>query len=228
MAGLRGMWHGAVCALTIVTLTACTSGPDAPRGLTAAGPAMQSSPRVPGAVVWRKPGLDAARYTRFIVSPVKMYEGPDSDYGRASPADRQAMAQFMRQEYQRALGQRFRVTSTPGPNTARLDLTLAGLSGNVPVAATAASVLPLGVTRNLLAGGQSPMLSGSVTYKGELYDAQTGELLAAFVTSKTPGALDLGATISDQAAQQAAITESAQDFRDAMGSAQLASARGAR
>lgn len=228
MGGLHGIWRGLACAALIATLGACTSGPDAPRGLTAAEPAMQPSPRVPGAVVWRKPGLDAARYTRFIVSPVQIYAGPDADYGRASPADRQAMAQFMRQEYQRALGQRYRVTSTPGPNTARLDLTLAGLSGNVPVAATAASVLPLGVARNLVAGGQSPILSGSVTYKGELYDAQTGELLAAFVTSKTPAALDLGATISDQAAQQAAISDSARDFRDAIGSAQLAAARPAR
>lgn len=210
------------CGLLVATLGACAGSPDSPQGLTAQDPAMKPAERVQGAVVWRKPDLDPTQYSRFMVSSVQVYDGADANYHGASDAEKQAMAQFMQQEFTKVLGEQYPITSTPGPNTARLDLTLAGMSGNIPVASTAASVMPLGLVRNLVAGGQSPVLSGSVTYKGELYDAQTGELLAAFVTSKSPSALDLGATMSSQTAQRAAITESAKDLREAIGSAQQA------
>lgn len=201
-------------------LAACASGPDAPGGLTAQAPAMQVSERLPATVVWRQPGLDPTRYTRFVVAPVKVYGGPDADFGTAGEADKQAMAAFMQKEFSRILAERFPSGLAGGAGTARLELTLAGMSDNVPVASTAATVLPFGMARNVAVGGQSAMLSGSVTYKGELYDTQTGKLLAAFVTSKTPSALDVAATISNQAAQQAAVTESARDLRDAITAAQ--------
>lgn len=219
-------WNGTkrtiACGMLVATLSACAGSPDSPQGLTAQGPAMQPAERVQGAVAWRKPDLDPTQYTRFMVSPVQVYDGADANYHGASNAEKQAMAQFMQQEFTKVLGEQYPITSAPGPKTARLDLTLAGMSGNIPVASTAAAVMPLGLMRNLVAGGQSPIVSGSVTYKGELYDAQTGELLAAFVTSKSPSALDLGATMSSQTAQRAAITESAKDLREAIGSAQQA------
>lgn len=213
-----------------ITLAACSSGPEAPSGLTASGATsgmdMQPSERLPATAVWRKPGLDAAQYTSFQVAPVQIYSGADANFGDATEADKQAMASFMQQEFTRVLGQSGQRAATARAGTpARLQLTLAGMSGNVPVASTAATVLPLGLVRNMAVGGQSPIFSGSVTYKGEIYDASTGELVAAFVTSKTPSALDLGATMSSQAAQQAAVTESAYDLRDAIQAAQQTASR---
>lgn len=215
----RGLALGAV----IMALGACSSGPEAPGGLTASGVELQQSERLPATAVWRKPGLDAAQYTSFAVAPVQIYRGADASFGDASETDKQAMANFMQQEFSRVLGQG---TATGRAGTpARLQLTLAGMSGNVPVASTAATILPLGLVRNMAVGGQSPVFSGSVTYKGEIYDTRTGELVAAFVTSKTPSALDVGATMSSQSAQQAAVTESAYDLRDAIRAAQQTAAR---
>lgn len=213
--------RGLACGAALATLGACSST-EAPSGLTAQDPAMQASERVPGAIAWRSPDLDASRYKQFIVTPVKIYDGADAKYGAATPADKQAAAAFMQQEFTRVLGERYAVTNRPGPNAARLELTLAGLSDNVPVASSVASVAPIGVVRNLMTGSQSAVFSGSVTFKGEIYDSQTGKLVAAFVTTKTPSPLDLGSTIDSRTAQQAAITEGAHDLRGAIESAQMA------
>lgn len=226
---MRSVFLGTVGVLAIA-LAACSSGPDAPSGLTASGASsgmeMQPSERLPATAVWRKPGLDASQYTSFQVAPVQIYRGSDADFGDASEADKQAIASFMQQEFSRVLAQTGATASTARTGTpARLQLTLAGMSDNIPVASTAATVLPLGLVRNMAVGGQSPIFSGSVTYKGEIYDTRTGELVAAFVTSKTPSALDLGATMSSQAAQQAAVTESAYDLKDAIQAAQQTATR---
>lgn len=218
---MRGLAFGAMtCALG-----ACATGPGAPSGVTAQAPAMQRAENMAGTAVWRKPGLNPAQYTSFTVAPVKVYTGADADFGGATEAEKQAMAAFMQREFTRVLGERYPAASASSRNAARLELTLAGMSGNVPVAATAASVLPLGLVRNMVAGGQSPVFSGSVTYKGDLYDTRTGELLTSFVTSKTPSTFDVVATMSSTAAQQAAVTESAYDLREAISAAQQQAAR---
>lgn len=215
-----GITRALALGALVAALGACSSGPETPRGLQSAATPMQPAERVPGAVVWRKPDLDPTRYTSFMVTPVKIYDAADADYGKATEADKRAMANYMQREFTRVLSERYPVTGAPGPRTARLELTLAGMGDNVPVASTAATVLPIGLVRNLTSGGQAATFSGSVTYKGELRDAQTNELLVAFVTSKTPSALDLAATVDTQAAQEAAVTESAKDLRDAIAAAQ--------
>lgn len=215
---------GMACVVLAAAVAACTSGPDQPAGLASQGPAMTTSERVPGAVAWRSPDLDATKYTRFYIPQVKIYEGADAEYGQATPQDKQTAATYMQQEFKRVLGERYAIANQPGPNTARLELTLAGLTDNIPVASSVASVAPIGLARNIVSGSQSAVFSGSVTYKGEVYDSQTGKLVAAFVSTKTPPPLDLGATIDTRAAQMAAISDAARDVRDAIQSAQQAAA----
>lgn len=219
--------RGLACGALVAALAACSSGPDSPSGLAASDPAMQRAEHVPGAVAWRSPDLDATKYTQFVIAPVKIYEGADADYGKATAQDKRAAASFMQQEFQRVLGERYGVASREGANTARLELTLAGLSDNVPVASSVASIAPIGLVRNIAVGNQSAMFSGSVTYKGEVYDSQTGKLVAAFVSTKTPPPLDLGATVDSKTAQMAAITDAAKDVRDAIQANQQAAASGA-
>lgn len=215
--------RGLACGVLAAGLTACASGPDEPAGLAAQSPPMQASERVPGAVAWRSPSLNPNKYTRFVIPEVKIYDGADADYGQATQEDKRAAAAYMQQEFRRVLGERYAVSNQAGPNTARLELTLAGLTDNIPVASSVASVAPVGLVRNIVSGSQSPIFSGSVTYKGEVYDTQTGEMVAAFVSTKTPPPLDLGATIDTRTAQMAAISDAAKDVRDAIQSAQQAS-----
>lgn len=217
-------WGAAVgCCMGLATLAACSSGPEVPAGATAGEPQMQQS-AVPGTLVWRKPGLQAAQYGSFIIGRPDIYNGSDADFGGASEADKQAMAQYMDTEFRRALGQRYPITSTPGPHTATLDLTLVGMSDNVPVAATASRIAPVGIVSNVVraATDSPPTFTGTVTIKGEFRDSKTGERLATFVTTKAPNAIDLGATLSTKDAQQAAINNAANDLRDSIANAQTA------
>ncbi|MDA8232924.1 MAG: DUF3313 domain-containing protein [Magnetospirillum sp.] len=212
--------------VVLAAATACSSssGPSVPAGLAQAGQPMQESPNVPGTLVWKKPGLNPASYTSFIITPPEIYQGADASFGNATPADKQAMAAYMGREFRRALGERYRITNTPGTGTARLQLTLAGMSGNVPVAATASRITPMGIVANVTrnATGGTPTFTGTVTIEGQFFDSRTGQPLATFITTRAPSAFDLGATLTSQDAQRAAVAGAANDLRDSLARAQSA------
>jgi hypothetical protein len=185
---------------------------------------MQESASVPGTLVWRKPGLNPAQYDSFIIGNADIYQGSDAKFGKASDEDKVAMAQYMDQEFRRALGERYQITNAAGPHTARLQLTLVGMTDNVPVAATASRIAPVGIVANVVrsATDSPPTFTGTVTIKGDFLDSQTGERLATFVTTRAPKAIDLGATLSTKDAQEAAINTAANDLRDSIANAQTA------
>ncbi len=45
------------------------------------------------------PDVDLAHYTRVIVEPVAVYDGPDQQFGSLSVADRMRVADYMRDEF---------------------------------------------------------------------------------------------------------------------------------
>lgn len=164
-------------------------------------------------MVYRAPDINYRQYTRFIVDPVQIYRGADANFGGASEQQIQEMADFMRSEMIRALGPR--VTNTPGPNVARVKLTLAGLEGNTPVVSTVSHLVPVGLVANAAqaARGAPGSFTGSVTYAVEVADSQSGKPLIVGVQKRSPGALDIPATVTSEYAQKAAITSFAEAFR---------------
>lgn len=220
------LWGTALtCGLALTWLAACSSGPEAPRGVAQTNQPMQESPNVAGTLVWRKPGLNPAQYTSFIISQPTVYQGSDASWGGATDADKQSLAQYMNSDFRRALSQKYRITTTPGPNTARLDLMLVGLGDNVPVVATVSRVAPVGIVSNVVrsAAGEPPTFTGNATIKGEFFDSQNGQPLATFVTTQSPKAIDIGATLTSRDAQQAAIDAAASNLIEGMSKAQSAS-----
>lgn len=219
-------WPILGCGL-LVAVAACSSSPEVPRAAQNARQPMSEAPNAPGTMVWKKPGLNPARYTSFIIDPVDIYRGSDADFGSATEADKQALASYMGREYKRALGERYAVNKTAKTatsNTARLQLTLAGASDTVPVAATASRVTPFGIVANAAntAAGGNPTFTGTVTILGKFLDAKTGEPLATFVTTRGPSAFDVGATLTSRDSQEAAITASADELRDSLQRSQTA------
>ncbi|HEX6978079.1 MAG TPA: DUF3313 domain-containing protein [Alphaproteobacteria bacterium] len=174
-------------------------------------------------MVYRASNVNPRQYTRFIVEPVQIYRGADADFGGATEQQKQQMAAFMQSELVRALGNR--VTTTPGPNVARMKVTLAGLEGNIPVAATASRLLPVGLVANVVqsARGEPGSFTGSVTYAAEVVDSMTGRPIVVAVQKRSPDAMDIGATLSSQEAQKAAITSVADAFRKKIDELQSAS-----
>lgn len=212
------------CGVALAALTACSTGPSTPKGMSTTG--MQESPNMPGTLVWKKPGLNAAQFSAFEIPSPDIYNGPDASFGGATEQNKQAMAQYMVQEFRTALSQQFRITDKPGPNTAKLQLTLVGFSDNVPVAATVSRVAPVGIVANVVrySANQPPTFSGTVTIKGEFTDSVTGERLATFVTTHAPEAIDIGATLSSLDAQHQAIDGAAIQLRDGITKAQAQAA----
>lgn len=220
--------YGVTAAVLVsaAVLGACTSeAPPPPQQSATRNMPMTESTDVAGRVglVYRAPNVNARQYTRFIIDPVQIYRGTDANFGDATEQQKQEMAKFMQSELVRTMGDR--VTTTPGPNVARVKLTLAGLEGNTPVAATASRILPVGLVANVVqsARGEPGSFTGSVTYQAEVTDSTTGRPILVAVQKRSPDAMDIGATFSSQDAQKAAITSVAEAFRKKVDEIQSAS-----
>jgi hypothetical protein len=57
------------------------------------------------------------------------------------------------------------------------------------------------------------MLTGSVSYVVEIFDAATSKLLSAYITKQYPGAYNLGATMGSLAASEVGIDKAPMRWR---------------
>jgi len=203
-------------AVVLATLSLAAAGcasttPTPPPGSVADQSAMQASSTVGGRISWVRPDTNFTKYTSVVIAPVTIYDGSDTDWGNTGPADRTEIANYLQSAYSKAMGQSLRIVSAPGPNTLLLKMELVGVTSDVPVAATISHVYPAGVLANVFDQTQDKpgTFSGSVTYALSLYDSTTNTLLAAAVNKKFPDALNIGATLSTNAAAEAAIDQGA-------------------
>ena len=167
------------------------------------------------AMVWRAANLNPRAYTRFIVSPVEIYQGADAKWGDSTAADRQQMAQYLQSQFIRVLQERHQLAQAPGPGVARLNLILGGLDNNIPVVATVSRLAPAGLVINATksVAGQPGSFTGSVTIAGSIVDSQTNATLISFIQKRSPDAMNIGATLSSTDAWQAAISQAADAFK---------------
>jgi hypothetical protein len=179
---------------------------------------LRTSPDDPAAMRYIKPGEDFRRYDRILLDQVQIYDRPDGHFAGTSPADRQQIARFMEAEFARVLGERRPLAMSVGPDVVRLKLTLVGLEPTRPALATVTHLVPVGAVMNLgknIAGAQGSFM-GSVTYMGDVYDAQTGELLATFLNKRSAEALDITAAVTGLGAARSGVTDGAYKLRDAI------------
>ena len=150
-------------------------------------------------------------YSRAIVEPVVLYRGADNQFDDMSEEDRAALAHQMQAKFAEKLASQFQITDRPGPNTLRIKLTLTGAATNTPVLSTFTRFDLTGGLYNgvqAIRGGEG-MMSGSVSYAVEIYDATTDRLLDAYVTKQYPGAYNVGATLGSLAAAETGIDKGA-------------------
>jgi hypothetical protein len=201
-------------ASAVLLAGACATETPLQTELTRAVPLQQSGDVAGRAgLAYRVPNVDLRKYSRLIVAPVQVYQGDDADFGGATDQQKQAMVDFMQQETIRALGPR--ATTASGPGVARLHLTLAGMEGNTPVAATASRIIPVGLVVNLASHvrGASGTFTGSLTYAAEFIDSQTNDTIGVFIQKRFPDVFDFGATLSSEAAQRRAFGAAAEQLR---------------
>lgn len=160
--------------------------------------------------------VDWRSYDKAIVDPVEIYRGADNQFGDLSEADKTKLAGYMQTSFTEKLGKRFGIVNKPETGTLRIRLTLTGVETNTPVLST--------FMRFDLAGGiyngvqaardREGMMSGSVIYVAEIYDAASERLLDASVVKQYPGAYNVGATFGSLAAAETGVDKGAVALAD--------------
>jgi hypothetical protein len=180
-----------------------------PANIPSAG-VVQPDPTLEGRLSYFRPDTDFHKYTKIIIDPVQIYGGTDTSWGGTSPEDRQTIANYMGRQFTQVLDRNF-PHGAPGPQTMRIRMTLVGVGENVPGAATASRLVPVGLVTNIVnsGAGNPGSFSGSVTYAIEVYDSASGQLLAAAVNKRFPDALNIVATLSTIDAAEAGIDDGA-------------------
>ena len=210
------------CIYTIVcgvlVIAGCASpGPKTTAGLDENVPL--SHTKDAGTLIYRSPTLQIGNYKHMLVENAQVYSGTGAEFGSTSEADKQRLAEQITKDFTSALTKRnYPLATQPGPGVVRLRLKLTGVQASRPVAATALRLTPLGLglTAAKEVQGKSAAFVGSVTIAGELIDAQNEEVLAAFVATESPIALDVTSGLGTLRAAELGISRGADSFVDAM------------
>ena len=171
----------------------------------------------PGTESWTyaQPVSRFAKYRTVIVSPTKVYQGPDAEFEGIDPADRAKYAQMITDELRKEIAKSFPAPAKPQADTLRIQVTLLGGEKTKGGVATATRVTPIGIGLSAVksALGKQGTLTGSLLYAVEAYDARTNELLLAAVRRRTPDPLDVPATLSTTDTVKAVAREFADGAR---------------
>lgn len=164
------------------------------------------------------PSVSWGDYSSVLVEPVAVYRGLDHQFADLPEADKQELARYMAAEFSQVLGQRFKRTTSPGPQTLRLKLTLTGAQTNTAVVSTFTRFDLVGLPYNAVQGvrGKEGIFMGSATYAVEIHDAQNQRLLKAFVTRQYPNAMNIAATFGALHAAKTGIDKGAQELLAAL------------
>ncbi|WP_315798702.1 DUF3313 domain-containing protein [Bradyrhizobium sp. SZCCHNRI3043] len=154
---------------------------------------------------------DWRSYDKVMLDPVVIYRGRDHQFGDMSEQDKARLAAYMRSRFLESLSARFRVVSQRGPATLRVRLTLTGAVANTPVLGTASRFDLAGAVYNGVQSARDGegLLTGSVFYAAEIFDAASGRLLNTFVSKQYPSPYDIKASVGALAAAEAGIDKGA-------------------
>lgn len=150
-------------------------------------------------------------YSKVILEPVAVYQGPDNEFGSMSLKDQADLAAYMYAQFSKKLAERFTIVNTPDAGTLRIRLTLTGATKSTPLLSTA---LHADIAGNLYNGvqavrGEPGLMMGSVLYSVEIYDAQSNQLLESYVTKQFPNSENVFATLGSLAAAKTGIDKGA-------------------
>lgn len=160
---------------------------------------------------YSSPDAQLASYTEVMLDTVTVYSGEDQQFGKLSAVERQQLADYMQTQFSQALGQKYVLTSVPGPDTLRIHLTLTGASASTPVLSTVKQIMPVGAVLGTLksAADKPSRTLGSVTYAVEIYDGLSNRLLRAFVAKQYPAAENIPASLGALSAAETGIKKGA-------------------
>jgi hypothetical protein len=158
--------------------------------------------------------VDWRAYNKIILEPVAIYRGMDHQFADMSDKDKATLATYMQNCFADRLRSRFTLVKVRGPNTLRVQLTLTGAVINTPVLGTLSRFDLAGAVYNGVQAARDGegMLTGSVIYGVEIFDASSSRLIGAYVTKQYPNAYDIKASVGALAGATAGIDKGADAF----------------
>lgn len=150
-------------------------------------------------------------YKKVVIDPVVVYGKPDGQFDGVSEADKQELAKYMQETFEKKLGTRFERVNDVASATLRVTLTLTGVQTTTPFLGQFTHFDLAGTLYNGVQAtrGGKAMFGGSVSYAVEIRDAATNELLYAEVTKQYPNAMNLGAAFGALGAAKTGIDKGA-------------------
>ena len=141
----------------------------------------EPSPYDKQALRWIRPGVDHAKYGKFMVDYVVFALAPDSDYKGIDADEMKQLADAASLAVVNAIQEKYSVVSEPGPDVARVRFAIVDLKQSRPGVSAVTSVVPAGIGISLLKKGATGKWAGSGMTKGEVMvlDSTTNEVLAA-------------------------------------------------
>jgi hypothetical protein len=131
----------------------------------------------------------AAQWTQFnkvMIDPVTFWSGSST---RVSPSDQQTLVNYLFQQLNTQLGQKFEVVYQPGPGVMKLDTALVDMSSATPVLRTITMIVPQAralSSLRFLATGSFPFVGGAQA-ELKITDSISGDVLGLFVDRRIGG-----------------------------------------
>jgi hypothetical protein len=153
-------------------------------------PELAQDPDRAGAMIWTKPGVDRAAYTKVMIEPVTVFISPESEYKGLNADDLKALADGFRETVTKTLEPEIPVVNQGGAGVMYIRAALT----NVKVAKKKRGLLgytPIGfVVTTAASAATGPSLSlQDAVLEIETYDPVSGERLGVLV-DKAPKAAD--------------------------------------
>ncbi|MBN1545610.1 MAG: DUF3313 domain-containing protein [Syntrophaceae bacterium] len=138
---------------------------------------------------WLKPGVDFAKYDKFMVDSVVFYFAEDSEYKGIDPQVMKDLADSFNKEIITALQKNYTIVTEPGPDVVRLRIAITGLKQSKPGLSAVTSVIPVGLAVSTVKKGASGSWAGSGATSAEFMalDSVTNDVIAVAADERSAG-----------------------------------------
>src|SRR5512139_2495311 len=141
------------------------------------------------ALVYIKQGVDFKPYTKLMFDRFVVLLSDSSQYREIDPAMLKEITDYYQNAVFTAFKDGYEIVDQPGPGVLRVRIAITELKPSKPVANTLSTIIPVGI----VAAGATKAVSGDNLGTGEaatemeMFDALTGERLAAAVDKRQGG-----------------------------------------
>ncbi len=150
---------------------------------------LQPGPEDGAKMRWVKPGVDFAKYNKFMVDGVVFFFADDSEYKGVDPQVMKDLADSFNREIVNALQKNYTIVTEPGPEVVRLRIAITGFKQSRPGISAVTSVVPVGLAISTVKKGASGSWSGSGSTSAEFMalDSTTNDVIVVAADDRTAG-----------------------------------------